>query len=245
MHCKDRVVKALDGVDFDAEKGKITALIGGSGSGKSVLSRSVLGLIDKPGMIKSGEIRFNGVDLRTLQEKELLKIRGRNIAMIFQEPINAMNPVVKVKRHFYEVLGRCAKMGSKKEMRNLCIQTLSRMSIRNAEEVFEKYPFELSGGMCQRVMIAMGLLAIPELLIADEPTSALDLTTQAVILKELNKVRDEGVSIILITHDLGVVAHMADDLYVIKDGRIVEHGSVFNVFKKPEHEYTKQLLQSV
>jgi ABC-type dipeptide/oligopeptide/nickel transport system ATPase component len=242
---QNKTVKALDGVDMDIKRGKITAIAGGSGSGKSVLSLSVLGLIDSPGFIKSGEIWFNGINLRTLSKREILKIRGREIAMIFQEPSNALNPVMKIKNHMIEVMRYSGQKMSATEMRPLFVKTLADTGLRNPEKILESYPFELSGGMCQRVIVAMGLLSKSKILIADEPTSSLDLTTQVSILRELYRLRDGGLTIILITHDLGVVAQMADYVYIIRDGQIVENADVYTIFKHPEHEYTKLLLAGI
>jgi ABC-type dipeptide/oligopeptide/nickel transport system ATPase component len=240
---KGRTVKALDGVDIDLYPGRITALVGGSGSGKSVLSLSILGLIEKPGMITGGEINFEGRDLRKMTEKDIRTIRGRKISIIFQDPSNSLNPVIKVKKHLYEVFSRSGqKLDGKQTEQDLFNDVLTRVGLRNSQKILESYPFELSGGMCQRIMVAMGLLAHSTVLIADEPTSSLDLTTQAAILRELLRLRAENIAIILITHDIGVVAQMADDVYVIKDGLVVENGTVYEMFETPKHEYTKSLL---
>lgn len=243
FYLKNRTVKALDGVDIDLFRGRITALVGGSGSGKSVLSLSILGLIEKPGRVVKGAVILENTDLLALPERELRRTRGERIAMIFQEPTNSLNPVIKVKEHLFEVNRRSARRLEKREALPVFHETLSRVGLRDTGKILESYPFELSGGMCQRIMVAMGLLARSTVLIADEPTSSLDLTTQAAILKELSRLREDGISILLITHDLGVVAQMADDVYVIKDGRIVEQGTVYDVFEKPKHEYTKLLLE--
>ena len=245
FYLKERVVKALDGVSLDVYKGRITALVGGSGSGKSVMSLSILNLIDMPGKIVDGEIWLDGVNIRKLQEKQLLTIRGKEISMIFQEPASAMNPVLKIKSHLREVIRTHNRAISKKETLCMFRDALGRGGLKNADKILESYPFELSGGMCQRVMVAMGLLAHSQVLIADEPTSSLDLTTQAAILEELLRVRNEGMAVILITHDLGVVAQMADNVYVLKDGKIVDSGTVYDVFESPQHEYTKALLASI
>ncbi|MGI5984564.1 MAG: ABC transporter ATP-binding protein [Clostridiales bacterium] len=245
FYCKGRVVKAVDGVSIDVYKGRITAIIGGSGSGKSVMSLSILNLIDKPGKIVDGQVLLHGKDLLKFSEKELRGIRGRQIAMIFQEPSCALNPVVKVKKHMYEAV-RIHDKGAR--MNNLLDgfrQTLLRVGLSEPDRVLESYPFELSGGMCQRVMVAMGLVTNAEVLIADEPTSSLDLTTQAEILEELLRLKEEGMAVILITHDLGVVAQTADDMYVIKDGKIVESGTVREVFANPKNEYTRYLMDPI
>ncbi len=245
FYLKERVVKAVDGVSLDAYPGRITAIVGGSGSGKSVLSLSVLHLIEHPGKILAGEIWLNGLNIRELREKQLLKIRGKEIAMIFQEPSSSLNPVIKVKKHLSEVIHTHHQAINKKEDWRRFKDALFRVGLKNTDKILESYPFELSGGMCQRVMVAMGLLARANILIADEPTSSLDLTTQAAILEELVRLKNEGMAIILITHDLGVVAQIADDVYVMKDGKIVESGTVFDVFESAQQPYTKSLLASI
>ncbi|BBB89436.1 MAG TPA: ABC transporter ATP-binding protein [Methylomusa anaerophila] len=245
FYLEERVVKAVDGVSLEVYKGRITAIVGGSGSGKSVMSLSVLDLVDKPGRIIDGEIWLNGVNLRDLREKQLLKIRGKEISMIFQESTSSMNPVLKVKSHLFEVIRTRNRAIGSKEALSLFRDVLDRVGLRNTDQILESYPFQLSGGMCQRVMVAMGLLAQSKVLIADEPTSSLDLTTQAAILEELIRLKTAGMAIVLITHDLGVVAQMADDVYVLKDGKIVDSGTVYDVFESPQHEYTKSLLASI
>lgn len=245
FYCKDHIVKAIDSVDLDVYKGKITAIVGGSGSGKSVLSMSILNLIEKPGRIISGQVMLEDKDLMKFSEKEMRSVRGREIAMIFQEPTSAMNPVVKVKNHLFEALkihDRSVKIKDKMEDFR---QALFRVGLNDPDTILESYPFELSGGMCQRVMVAMGMITKAKILIADEPTSSLDLTTQAAILEELIRLKNTGMSIILITHDLGVVAQTADEVYVIKDGKIVENGTVMEVFKNPKHKYTKHLMEPI
>lgn len=224
FYLKDRTVKALDGVDLELYPGRITALMGGSSSGKSVLSLSILGLIEKPGVIVKGSILLEDIDLRTLSEGELQQVRGKKIAMIFQEPANSLNPVIKVKDHLFEVMRRSEQRREKGELIGLFQDVLARVGLRDTLKILESYPFELSGGMCQRIMVSMGLLAHSVVLIADEPTSSLDLTTQAAILKELSRLRDDGISILLITHDLGVVAQMADDVYVTKTDTFLNRG---------------------
>jgi len=245
FYCRDQIVKAVDGISLDARKGRITALVGGSGSGKSMTSLSVLNLIDSPGKIVEGEIRLNGVDLRSFDETRMRRIRGKEIAMIFQEPASSLNPVLTVQRHLFEVLRTHNKSIEKKQALALFHNVLGRVGLSDTKTVLKSYPFELSGGMCQRVMVAMGLLARADVLIADEPTSSLDMTTQAAILRELVRLRDEGMAIVLITHDLGVVAQAADDVYVMKGGKIVEYGTVFDIFETPRHEYTKSLISAI
>ncbi len=245
FYSRDSVVKAVDGVNMEVHSGRITALIGGSGSGKSVMSRSVMGLIDKPGKIVDGEIWLNGRDLRLLSEKEMRKVRGKEIAMIFQEPAAAMNPVVKIKDHLFEAVHTHDRKARRKDKMPAFREVLLGVGLRDPDKILESYPFELSGGMCQRVMVAMGIVANAGVLIADEPTSSLDLTTQISILEELMSLRDAGIAIILITHDLGVVAQTADDMYVMKDGKIIESGTVREVFAAPKHPYTRYLMEPV
>ncbi len=238
-----RTIKAVNGVDLDVYPGRITAVVGGSGSGKSVMALSIIKLIDKPGWIESGQAIINGMDLLALDEKQLQTVRGRLVSLVFQDPVGSMNPVVKVKKHLFEA-ARTPFRQRRAAMREFK-QILARIGLKDPDKVLESYPFELSGGMCQRVMVAMGLVARAQLLIADEPTSSLDLTTQAAILQEFQRLRDTGLAILLITHDLGVVAQTADDVYVINNGCIVEHGRVEDVFLNPRHDYTKRLLSSV
>lgn len=245
FYLEERVVKAVDGISLDARKGRITALVGGSGSGKSITSLSVFNLVDAPGRIVDGEILLNGVNLRGLGEKRLRRIRGREIAMIFQEPAGSMDPVMTVKNHLFEVLRTHNRRAGKTEAMDMARAALARVGFADADAILACYPFELSGGMCQRVMVAMGLLADADVLIADEPTASLDVTTQAAVLRELVRLRDAGMAIVLITHDLGVVAQTADDVYVMRDGRIVESGSVFEIFETPRHPYTRSLVASI
>lgn len=243
FYLEGQVIKAVDGVSLDVHKGRITAIVGGSGSGKSVMALSILNLVDHPGKIVGGEIWLNGTNIREFREKQLMKIRGKEVSMIFQEPTSSMNPVFKVKSHFLEVINSHSQQSiSKKQAVSLFKDALVRVGLRNTDQILESYPFELSGGMCQRVMVAMGLLAQSQILIADEPTSSLDLTTQAAILEELVRLKHAGMAIVLITHDLGVVAQMADDVYVLKDGKLVDSGTVYDVFEAPKHQYTKALL---
>jgi ABC-type dipeptide/oligopeptide/nickel transport system ATPase component len=239
------VVKAVDDISLDIKRSCITAVVGQSGSGKSVTAMSILRLIDSPGHIIGGEILFEGTDLLKLSEKEKNKIYGNEISVIFQEPMSALNPVVKIKKQMMEIftLHKNSMNMQKAEVYNICVNALKKVNLKEAEAIMEKYPFELSGGMCQRVMIAMAIVSGAKLLIADEPTTALDLTVQAVVLDELKRLKEEdGMSVMLITHDLGIVAQMADYVYVMHNGKIVESGDVFNIFDNPVHDYTKTLI---
>ncbi|MDR2406248.1 MAG: ABC transporter permease subunit [Deltaproteobacteria bacterium] len=235
------VVKAVDGVSLNLFKGKITALVGGSGSGKSIIAQSIFNLVDKPGFIEGGEIDVEGENILSLDEKALEKYRGSKVAMIFQDPVGSMDQVIKVKSHLFEAAR--TPRGEKKEAMEEFKEVLLRVGLKDPDKVLESYPFELSGGMCQRVMVAMGLEAKADILIADEPTSSLDLTTQAAILDEFIRLKNTGLAILLITHDLGVVAQTADDVYVIHEGHIVECGAVNDVLLKPKAEFTKKLLK--
>ena len=239
----DNPVKSVNNVSMNIRRGKITAIIGESGSGKSTIAMSVLNLIDNPGKVVNGEILLDGVDLLKLSEKEQKNIYGKEISAVFQEPVSALNPVVKVKKQMMECITLHNKIPHE-EAYERCIDALKKVRMRNPKEVMEKYPFELSGGMCQRIMIAMAIVSDSKILIADEPTSGLDLTVQAVILEELKKIRDSGVSILLITHDLGIVAQMADYVYVMSNGEVEESGNVYDIFNAPEGDYTKELINA-
>ncbi|OBR97123.1 oligopeptide transport ATP-binding protein OppD [Clostridium ragsdalei P11] len=238
------VVNAVDGLSLNAFKGKITAVVGRSGSGKSVMALSIFDLVDEPGKIEAGEVILNGRDIRKLSKRQLRKVCGKEMSMIFQDPTSALNPVLKVKNQLMEAILIHQKV-KKKDAIKRCEDMIRRVGLKNTNKILNSYPFELSGGMCQRVMIAMAMLSNPSVLIADEPTTALDLTIQAEILEELLKLKDLGMAIILITHDLSVVAQTADDVYVVNKGKIIESGNVYDIFEKPQHRYTKELMESV
>lgn len=243
---KRGIVKAVDGIDIHAYKGKITAIVGESGSGKTVTGMSILKLIDEPGKIVGGRIILNGREISSLTEKEMQKVRGNDIAMIFQDPASALNPAFKIRKQMWETIRIHNKAVRKCQAMESCERVLKKVGLMDVKKVMDSYPYELSGGMCQRVMIAMALLEKPVLLIADEPTTALDLTIQAVCLEELIRLKtEEHMAVILITHDLGVVAQIADDVYVMRKGKIVECGSVFQIFEAPKHAYTKELLNAI
>ncbi|WDV44952.1 ABC transporter ATP-binding protein [Clostridiaceae bacterium M8S5] len=243
---KKGLVNAVDGVDFKIDKGEVVALVGESGSGKSVTSLSVMGLIpNPPGKIINGQILFNGENLLEKTKRQMQDIRGNKISMIFQEPMTSLNPVFTVGKQISEALIRHKKM-SKKEAIKESINMLKLVGIPSPEERIHSYPHQLSGGMRQRVMIAIALACKPELLIADEPTTALDVTIQAQILDLMVKLKNEfNTSILLITHDLGVVAETADRVVVMYCGKVVETGSVKEIFEKPLHPYTQGLLSSI
>jgi len=238
-------IKAVDGVSFDVPKGKTIGIVGESGSGKSITSLTVMRLLAKNGYIKGGEILYKGKDLTKLTDKEMRDIRGNQISMIFQEPMTSLNPVFTVGQQISETI-RIHKKVSKKEALNLSIEMLKLVGIPSPEKRIKQYPFELSGGMRQRVMIAMALACDPEILIADEPTTALDVTIQAQILELIRDLQNRlGMSVIMITHDLGVVAETCDYVAVMYAGQVVEYADVRTLFKNPKHPYTLGLLNSL
>ncbi|MDZ5470338.1 ABC transporter ATP-binding protein [Bacillus sp. 31A1R] len=237
---------AVDNVSFTVKPRQIVGIVGESGCGKSVMSLSIMKLLPKGiGKIKSGEILFNGVHLEQMNDKDINKIRGKDVAMIFQEPMTSLNPVFSIGFQLQEVLFNHMNI-SKKEARLKSIALLKSVGISRPEKIVDEYPHQLSGGMRQRVMIAIAIACQPKLLIADEPTTALDVTVQAQILellKEIQQVND--MSVILITHDLGVVAEMCDDVIVMYAGKIVERTDVDTLFHDPKHPYTKLLMGSI
>ncbi|MEK6244875.1 MAG: ABC transporter ATP-binding protein [Pseudomonadota bacterium] len=238
--------RAVDGVSFALEAGRTLGIVGESGCGKSVSALSIMGLVPQPpGRIAGGEILFEGRDLLKLTPAQMRELRGDRISMIFQEPMSSLNPAFTIGDQIAEVLLRHRKF-SKKEAKNRAIEMLRRVRIPLPERRYDDYPHRLSGGMRQRVMIAMALACEPKLLIADEPTTALDVTIQAQILDLMRLLREEtGTAIILITHDLGVIAELADDVAVMYAGRIVEHAGVAQLFAQPQHPYTIGLLGSI
>jgi len=242
---KDKTVTAVDGVSYHIEKGEILGLVGESGCGKSVTALSIMQLLrDTPGKIVAGEVSFNGKNLVGLRDSEMAKIRGKAISMIFQEPLSSLNPTMKIGAQIVELILKHEKM-SKIEAKKLALSMLEKVGIPRAAEVMNEYPHQLSGGMNQRVGIAMGMSLNPSLLIADEPTTALDVTIQAQILELMHHINEEfKMSILLITHDLGVVAEMCSRVVVMYAGKIVEEASVFDLFADPNHPYTKGLLAS-
>jgi oligopeptide/dipeptide ABC transporter ATP-binding protein len=239
------VVKAVDGVDFYVDRGEVLGLVGESGCGKSVTSFSIMRLVSTPGKIVAGQIFFDGRDMATLPESEMMSIRGNRISMIFQQPTSCLNPVFRVGDQLSEVLEIHQALG-KKVGRARAVELLKLVGIPEPEKRVDAYPHELSGGMAQRVMIAMALACLPELLIADEPTTALDVTIQAQILDLLRDLKSKmDAAIILITHDLGIVAEMCQRVAVMYAGRIVEEASVEEIFGYPKHPYTIGLIGSV
>ncbi len=246
FHIRSGVARAVDGVSFSIEPGKTLGLVGESGSGKSVTALSILGLVPSPpGRIKSGQIHFNGQDLLALDEKKMRQVRGNKISMIFQEPMTALNPVFTVGAQVAEAF-RLHRGASRREANLEAIGMLEKVRIPDAKARVKDYPHQLSGGMRQRVMIAMALACQPDLLIADEPTTALDVTVQAQILELMQELQqDTGAAILLITHDLGVVSEITDHVAVMYAGQIVEHAPTAEIFQAPSHPYTEGLIRSV
>jgi peptide/nickel transport system ATP-binding protein len=242
---RDGVLRAVQGVSFALDRGQILGLVGESGSGKSVTGFSILGLIDPPGRIAGGSVRFDGQELVGASEERLRALRGRRIAMIFQDPMMTLNPVLSVETQMVETVLAHEKV-SRQAARARAIDALGRVGIASPEERLAQYPHQFSGGMRQRVAIAIALLHSPSLIIADEPTTALDVTVQGQILYEMQKlVREVGSALIWITHDLAVIAGLADRVAVMYAGRIVEEGEVEDVLDAPAHPYTRGLLDSV
>jgi oligopeptide/dipeptide ABC transporter ATP-binding protein len=245
FYTESGVVKAVDGVDFVVYPGEVLGIVGESGCGKSVTSLSIMRLIGQPGKVVDGEVLFNGTNLLEIPEAEMVKVRGNSISMIFQQPQSALNPVFRAGEQIGEVLNIHQELG-KEAGRKRAIELLKMVGIPEPERRAESYPHELSGGQAQRVMIAMALACVPDLLIADEPTTALDVTIQAQILDLMRSLRENiGTAIILITHDLGVIAEMAERVAVMYAGQVVEQTDVKTLFKEPLHPYTLGLIGSI
>jgi oligopeptide transport system ATP-binding protein len=240
---REGVVHAVDGVSFDVEQGKVLGIVGESGCGKTVTALSIIGLIPKPpAKIVGGELLFDGRDLAKLSERQLEDVRGSRIAMIFQDPMTSLNPTLTIGTQITETIRRHFDV-SKEAARKRAVEILDEVHIPNAAKRLDDYPHRLSGGMRQRVMIAIAISCEPELLIADEPTTALDVTIQAQILDLLDELREShGTAMILITHDMGVVAEAADDVVVMYAGQVVEQAPTLELFDNPEHPYTEALL---
>src|ERR1700704_1272428 len=239
------LVRAVNGVSFHLDRGELLGLVGESGCGKSITALSIMRLVAPPGEIVSGEILFDGRDLLKFSNAEMRALRGNDIAMIFQDPMTSLNPVFTVGEQIAEALRLHRKL-SRKDARAAAVEAMREVSIPDPARRIDDYPHQLSGGMRQRVMIAMALACDPKLLIADEPTTALDVTIQAQILELLNELRkNRELAVLLITHDLGVVAEVADRVAVMYTGRIVEESPVDELFARPKHPYTEGLLRSV
>lgn len=242
---KKGIVRAVEDVSFDVDQGEILAIVGESGSGKSVTSLSIMDLLAEPGHVAGGSLEFEGKDLATLSEKQYRELRGNDMAMIFQEPMTSLNPVYRVGNQIVEAIRTHEKV-SKAEAKDRAVDLLRKVGIPSPEARINDYPHQMSGGMRQRVMIAMALACNPKLLIADEPTTALDVTIQAQILDLLRRLRDDtGMAVLLITHDLGVVSETADRVVVMYCGQVVEEAEVRTLFDHPMHPYTLGLLKSI
>jgi peptide/nickel transport system ATP-binding protein len=242
---KAGVVKAVDDVSFRLERGKILGIVGESGSGKSMTGYSILGLVDAPGRIVAGRIALNGTELTRLDERAWRKIRGNRVAMIFQDPMMTLNPVLRIDTQMVEAV-RAHHAVSRESALARARETLTRVGIASPDERLRAYPHQFSGGMRQRVAIAIALLNKPDLIIADEPTTALDVTIQGQILHEMQALcRDSGTGLIWITHDLSVIAGLADEVCVMYAGRVVESGTVDEILDRPLHPYTRGLLESI
>ncbi len=242
---RDGVLRAVNDISFELKPGEILGIVGESGSGKSVLGYSIIGLVDPPGRVASGSVRFEGRELIGLPEEEIRSLRGRRIAMIFQDPMMTLNPVLSIETQMMETVFAHESFDRLKA-KNICLENLELVGIASPERRLKQYPHEFSGGMRQRVAIAISLLHRPGLIIADEPTTALDVTVQGQILYEMQRlVRETGAALVWITHDLSVVAGLADRVAVMYAGRIVEQGRTEDVLHAPRHPYTRGLLDSV
>ncbi|MBQ3404819.1 MAG: ABC transporter ATP-binding protein [Oscillospiraceae bacterium] len=242
---EDGILPAVDDVSIVIPKGKIIGIVGESGCGKSMTAKSIINLVKYPGKISGGEIWLGDTELTKLSDKELRKIRGSEISMIFQEPMTSLNPVVKAGKQVLEAL-MLHKNISKKDAKKEVLEIFRSVGISEPEKRYNRYPHELSGGLRQRMMIAMAMVCRPKLLIADEPTTALDVTIEAQILQLMKNLRDEtGMSILIISHNLGVIAELCDYVYVMYAGKVVEQADVCTLFNKPVHPYTKGLISSI
>jgi oligopeptide transport system ATP-binding protein len=239
------LVQAVRGISFDLKRGETVAVVGESGSGKSVSIKTIMGILPSNAIIESGEIMYDGKDLTKVSEDDFHEIRGKRIGLIFQDPLSALNPIMKIGKQITEALVLAQKMNPK-EARGQALELMNAVGISDAERRFDQYPFQFSGGMRQRIVIAIALAGDPEILICDEPTTALDVTVQARILELINSIKkSRNLSVIFITHDLGVVANMADRVNVMYAGKIVETGTSEEIFFDPAHPYTWALLSSM
>lgn len=246
FHTFRGVVKAVDGVSFTVDEGEVLGIVGESGSGKSVTSFSIMKLIEEPGRVEADEIRFHEHDILHASEHQMMKVRGKDISMVFQDPMTSLNPVYSIEEQMTEMLDLHQPDMNRKQKHDRCIELLRQVGISNPEDRLKSYPHQFSGGMRQRVVIAIALAANPRMIIADEPTTALDVTIQAQILKLMNRlVREHNAALMLITHDLAVVSQMADHIIVMYCGKIVERGTRDDVIHRPAHPYTRGLLGSI
>jgi len=238
-------VHAVNGVSFNLDRGKVLGIVGESGSGKSVTAYSIMRILVEPGKISAGEILFNGEDVTKYSEKKMREFRGKRVSIIFQDPMTSLNPTYTIGNQLMEAI-RLHTSRNRAQAKERAIEMLSLVGINEPEKRMKQYPHELSGGMRQRVMIAMALACEPDILIADEPTTALDVTIQAQILELMQELQKKlGMAIIMITHDLGVIAEMCDEIIVMYAGRVCERGTADEIFYNPRHEYTKGLLRSI
>ena len=239
------LVRAVNGVNFNLERGKVLGIVGESGSGKSVTAYSILRILDNPGKITDGEILFHGEDIVKYNGHEINAFRGAKVSIIFQDPMTSLNPVYTIENQLVEAV-RLHTSRSRQQAKERALEMLQLVGVNEPQKRLKQYPYQLSGGMRQRVMIAMALACEPDILIADEPTTALDVTIQAQILELMLELKDRlGMSIIMITHDLGVIAEMCDEIIVLYAGRVCERGTAEEIFYDPRHEYTKGLLRSL
>ncbi|MFP3122172.1 nickel import ATP-binding protein NikD [Ectobacillus funiculus] len=237
-------IPLVQDIHFELKPGHVLGLVGESGSGKTITSLSLLQLLDRKTTSIEGSIRLHGRELNGLSAKEMQRIRGKEIALIMQNPMNAFTPVYTIGNQFIETIRTHTNL-TKKEAFELAVDSLHNVNLPNPSDIMRKYPFQLSGGMLQRVMIAISLCLRPAVIIADEPTTALDVTNQLQVLRQLDWIRSEyGTAILLISHDLGVISELADDVIVMQNGRIVEKADVYQLFDHPQHEYTKKLLHA-
>lgn len=235
----------LKDLTLELEKGEILGIVGESGSGKSTLLKAMIGLLGDNGCVESGRLEFDGIDLLRIPKEELRRIRGTRLGMVFQNPGMSFNPIRKIGVQFLEALRNHGKVDKADATRQI-LDIFSRLSLRDGEKILNSYPFELSGGMNQRVAIALAMVMYPEMLLADEPTSALDVTVQAQCVRELMELRNQlGTTIILVTHNMGVVSYMADKIAVMYGGNLVEYGRKTDVLKNPQHPYTKALIRAI
>ncbi len=240
------MVRAVRGINFDLKRGETVAIVGESGSGKSVSIKAIMGILAGNAVVDAGHIMYEGKDLLTLNEKEYHKIRGSKIGLIFQDPLSALNPIMKIGKQITETLKLSHPEMSKQQLRTRAIELMESVGIPDAENRIDQYPFQFSGGMRQRIVIAIALARDPEVLICDEPTTALDVTVQAKILDLINKIkRERNLSVIFITHDMGVVANIADRINVMYAGKIIEKGTAEEIFYEPAHPYTQALLAAM
>lgn len=244
FNSKDGIKEILKGISFDIKKGSVTCIVGQSGSGKSMTAMSIIKMLPENIFIRDGSVVFNGVDLVKSKDKKLRDVRGKHIFSIFQNRMNCFNYSITMGQQLYDLISSNIKI-SKEDFKDKIIPIMKSLNLENPEDILSQYPFQLSGGMLQRMMIAAAIFMEPEIIIADEPTTALDVTTQKEILKQLKLIQQKfNTTILMITHDFGVVAEIADEVIVMKEGNIVERGNVFEIFNKPKHNYTIKLIKA-